>query len=70
MTVPQAGQIVPSRQPEALARALAEVAARGRPDACILRRLTTHLDPQACANAYLDWFEAVLAKRRAGLAKG
>ena len=44
--------------------ALREVASVGKPDVAKLRALVAHLEPQACADAYLDWFELVLAKRR------
>lgn len=65
MTTPAAGQIVASRQPDALAHALHTVLTHGRPDAATLRGLTAHLAPERCATAYLDWFEQVLATRRA-----
>ena len=65
MVRPEAGRIVASRDAEVLAQALAEVCATGRPDPKILQALIAHLDQEACAQAYLDWFDQVVAARRA-----
>ncbi|HWU01516.1 MAG TPA: glycosyltransferase [Novosphingobium sp.] len=65
ITCPEAGAIVPSRDPAALAGALAEVCARGRPEPDVLQPLVASLDPAACADAYLDCFDMTVAGRRA-----
>lgn len=64
MTSPAAGQIVATRDPQALAAALLDVSAT-RPDAATLQALVAHLTPEACAQAYLDWFDEIVARRRA-----
>ncbi len=64
MTVPEAGQIVAGRSDAALAQALINVCAT-HVEPATLQALVTHLEPQACAQAYLDWFEAILAQRAA-----
>ena len=56
MTVPQAGHVVASRAPQALAEALSAVADAPRQD---LRALTDRFEPQACARAYLEWFDTL-----------
>jgi len=61
MTVPEAGVLVPGRSPQDLARAVAQVAQAGPPPLDRLQGLIAHLEPAVCAQAYLDWFEAVLA---------
>lgn len=63
MAIPAAGRIVTTRKPRDLAAALAEVCKAGRPDAGALAALTAHLEPDVCAAAYLDWFDAVAAAR-------
>jgi len=68
MTIPEAGQIVPSRQPDQLARALLATAQAPRPDAAILRPLIAHLAADPCADAYLAWFDAVVHDRAANIA--
>jgi glycosyltransferase involved in cell wall biosynthesis len=66
MTIPEAGRIVPSRDPQVLAAALAEWRA-----ACALARalapLIAHLAPDPCADAYLAWFDAMVQDRRAAI---
>ncbi|HEY0266714.1 MAG TPA: glycosyltransferase [Rhizomicrobium sp.] len=56
--IPQAGRIVPSRDPAALASALAV------PGPCpprdMLAGLVADFDPVLCARAYLDWFDALV----------
>lgn len=59
LTVPQAGRIVPSRDPKLLAAVLAEVADAPRPPREALRALTARFEPAACARAYLDWFKTL-----------
>ena len=56
MTTPEAGRIVPSRDPQMLAAALAEIGDAPRPSRSVLRALTARFEPQACARAYLEWF--------------
>lgn len=58
MTIPEAGRIVPSRDPVVLARALHEVCALPRPARELLAPLVAPLAAQRCADAYLDWFDA------------
>jgi glycosyltransferase involved in cell wall biosynthesis len=56
LKLPQAGQIVASRNPDDLAAALAAVC--GQPRAVdALRTLAAPFDPECCAQAYLDWFD-------------
>ncbi|HSS12457.1 MAG TPA: glycosyltransferase [Rhizomicrobium sp.] len=56
---PEAGRIVPSRAPDALAVALAEVcAAPPAPEA--LRALAAPFESRACARAYLDWLDGLV----------
>lgn len=61
MTIPEAGTLVPTRDPRDLARAVVDVARQGPPPLARLQGLIAHLEPSVCAQAYLDWFEAVLA---------
>jgi glycosyltransferase involved in cell wall biosynthesis len=57
---PEAGRIVASRNPGDLAAALKEVCAQPRaPD--VLAALAAPFEPQACAGAYLDWFDSLAA---------
>jgi glycosyltransferase involved in cell wall biosynthesis len=56
MTTPEAGRIVPSRDPAALAAALRGI---GRPRAERLKLLVTRFEPRACAEAYLDFFDSL-----------
>ena len=55
LTIPQAGRIVPSRDPQQLAQALRGVLETPPPRE-LLRGLTQRFAPQSCARAYLDWF--------------
>ena len=59
MTIPEAGRIVRRRDPAALAAALDEVYNAPRPPREKLAALTAAFEPQACARAYLDWFDAL-----------
>ena len=59
MTTPEAGHIVPLRDPAALAQVLQGVLDAPRPPRELLRFLTHRFAPQACACAYLDWFAAL-----------
>jgi len=61
MTIPEAGTLVPTRMPQDLAQAVVDVARRGPPPLDALQGLIAHLEPAVCAQAYLDWFETVLA---------
>jgi glycosyltransferase involved in cell wall biosynthesis len=56
LTIPEAGRIVPSRDPQRLAQALQGVLDAPAPPHGLLRDLTERFTPQACARAYLDWF--------------
>ena len=60
---PEAGSIVRSRRPDDLARALRTTIQRGRPDPATLAALVAHLEPRACARAYLDWFDELVRRR-------
>lgn len=64
MTLPEAGRIVPSRDPQVLAAVLAEVARKPRPSPALLAPLIAHLAPDPCADAYLAWFDAMVQDRR------
>ena len=59
LTQPQAGRIVASRAPEALAQALSDVCAMPR-DPQALQALAAPFEPQACALAYLDWLDGLV----------
>ncbi|WP_174286999.1 glycosyltransferase [Sphingomonas bacterium] len=63
LTRPYAGEIVESRNPDDLARALYVTIQRGRPPPATLAALVAHLEPRACARAYLDWFDAIVTQR-------
>ena len=56
LTIPEAGRIVPWRDPALLGQALRVVTDAPRPPPALLRDLTARFEPQACARAYLDWF--------------
>lgn len=56
LTIPEAGRIVPSRDPQRLAQALQGVLDAPSPARDLLRGLTERFTPQACARAYLEWF--------------
>ena len=64
MTIPEAGAIVPSRSPQTLAQALLETAKAPRPVPETLAPLIAHLGPDACADAYLAWFDTIVHDRR------
>ena len=56
ISIPQAGRIVQSRDAQSLAMALAVVCDAPRvPEK--LRALTAPFEPEACARAYLEWFD-------------
>ena len=63
LIAPQAGQIVTSRHPRDLARALHDTIDRGRPDPVALAAMVAHLEPRACAAAYLRWFDEIVLHR-------
>ena len=59
LTRPEAGRIVMSREPRALAAAVAEVfATPGKPEK--LRQLVAPFEPHNCAQAYLDWLDGLV----------
>lgn len=59
ITTPQAGRILTSRDPAALAVALDAVCKAPRaPEA--LHDLAAPFEPRACARAYLDWFDGLV----------
>ena len=68
MTIPEAGRIVPSRQPDQLAQALLAVAQSDRPAPSVLRPLIAHLAADPCADAYLAWFDQVVHDRATAMA--
>jgi glycosyltransferase involved in cell wall biosynthesis len=59
VTRPEAGRIVTSREPEALAAALAETSAMP-PAPDVLRDLTASFEPRTCARAYLGWLDRLV----------
>jgi len=65
MTLPEAGRIVPSRTPAALADALEAVLDAPRPDPARLAPLLAPLEPDRCARAYADFFAGLIAARAA-----
>jgi len=60
ITLPEAGRIVASRDAKALAPALAVVCDQPRA-AEKLCALVAPFAPEACAKAYLDWFDGLAA---------
>jgi len=60
LTSAQAGRLVASRKPADLAAALEEVCAQPRPPDA-LAALAAPFEPQACALAYLAWFDSLVA---------
>jgi glycosyltransferase involved in cell wall biosynthesis len=59
ITSPEVGRIISSRDPGTIAAALAAVCAQPRaPER--LRALAAPFAPEACAQAYLDWFDALV----------
>ena len=63
LTGPQAGEIVRSRNPDDLADALRSTIHKGPPNRTALANLVAHLEPRACAQAYLDWFDDIVSSR-------
>jgi len=68
MTLPEAGHIVPGRDPQSLAAALLAVhraarSASDRPTPARLAALVAHLEPKACAEAYLAWFDELVTTK-------
>ena len=59
MTRPEAGRIVTSREPGALAAALSDVCA-APPAPEKLQALAAPFEPRACALAYLDWLDGLV----------
>lgn len=59
ITIPEAGRIVVSRDPAALAAALDAVAAQPLPPREKLMALVTRFSPRLCADAYLDFFDSL-----------
>jgi glycosyltransferase involved in cell wall biosynthesis len=58
ITSSEAGRIIPSRDPGTIAAALAAVCVQPRaPER--LRALAAPFAPEACAQAYLHWFDAL-----------
>jgi glycosyltransferase involved in cell wall biosynthesis len=60
MTIAEAGRIVATRDPGDLAAALAAVCGAPRPQRAALAALVVRFEPERCARAYLDWFDALL----------
>lgn len=56
IAIPEAGRVVPSRDPRALAQAVRTVCAAPRPSPEKLVTLVADYTPRACARAWLDWF--------------
>jgi glycosyltransferase involved in cell wall biosynthesis len=56
---PEAGRIVTSREPGALAAALTDVCAMPRAPE-VLQALAAPFEPKACARAYLDWLDGLV----------
>ena len=56
---PEAGRIVTSREPRALAAALSAVCA-APPAPATLQALAAPFEPRACARAYLDWLDSLV----------
>ena len=63
LTIPQAGTVVSSRAPDALAAALADVCGRARPALETLRPLAMPFAPQVSARGFLDWFDELARAR-------
>jgi len=59
IAIPEAGCVVPSRAPAALAQAVEGMARRPHPARETLAALVAAYDPKACARAYLDWFDTL-----------
>jgi glycosyltransferase involved in cell wall biosynthesis len=63
VAIPEAGKIVATRDPADLAAALTEVGDRPRPPREKLAALVAPFEPKRCAQAYLDWFDALTRTR-------
>lgn len=63
LTIPQAGTVVASRSPDALASALADVCGRARPALETLRPLAMPFAPDISARGFLDWFDELARAR-------
>ena len=63
VAIPEAGKIVATRNPVDLAAALSQVRDRPRPPREKLAGLVAQFEPQRCAQAYLDWFDALARER-------
>lgn len=63
LTIPEAGSVVASRDPGALAAALADVCRRARPALETLRPLAMPFAPQTSARGFLDWFDDLARAR-------
>lgn len=59
LTGPETGRIVTSREPRALATAVAEVAKSPRKPE-MLQDLVAAFEPHVCAQAYLDWLDGLV----------
>jgi glycosyltransferase involved in cell wall biosynthesis len=59
LTRAETGRIVTSREPRALATAVAEVVAAPR-ETEILQELVAPFEPNVCAQAYLDWLDGLV----------
>jgi len=65
ITIPEAGMVVASRDPAALAGALGQVCEAPRTSRERLAALVAPFEPQRCARAYLDFFDTMAARRDA-----
>jgi glycosyltransferase involved in cell wall biosynthesis len=61
----EAGIIVPSREPGDLAAACVRLHRTAPPSLETLSALVAQLEPAPCAQAYLDWFDQIVATRHA-----
>ncbi|HEY4077772.1 MAG TPA: glycosyltransferase [Rhizomicrobium sp.] len=61
ITIPEAGKVVASREPAALAAALREVCEAPRPPRERLAALVAPFEPERCARAYLNFFDTMVA---------
>ena len=65
MTAPEAGRIVATRDPAALAEALTAVLDAPAPDPARLAPLLAPVEPERCARAYADFFAERIAAQSA-----
>ncbi len=63
LAIPEAGKIAATRDPAALAAALAAVCDAPRPPREVLAALVAPFDSARCAQAYLGWFDALVKQR-------